>query len=131
MHSYEIALEDWWVPADEVVGGHPPVLERDLVRVHAAVADRVDRATLHLAESVAAFDRYGILGELEAVGVTARLGHDEQAQSAMALRPVGVGAGEEREGVGAGTERAPGLDTVDDVAVLAVGAGGRGGGHLE
>ena len=43
------ALAEPAVAADEVLGGHEPVVERDLVGVHAAVAERVDRAAFDLA----------------------------------------------------------------------------------
>src|SRR5439155_6871084 len=33
--------------ADEMLGGNAPVVERDLVRVHAAIAERVDRPAFH------------------------------------------------------------------------------------
>ena len=41
------------------------------------------------------------------------------------MRPVGIGAGEQHQHVGAGAERAPRLDAVDDVAGRPVGALGR------
>ena len=64
--------------ADEVLGGHEPVVERDLVRVHAAVADRVDRAAFHLAAAPVV--------ERERVTLGARLLDDEHRQAAVALR---------------------------------------------
>ena len=114
--------------ADEVLGRHPPVVERDLVAVHAAIADGVDRTPLHLPDAAVGDRR---LGELEAVTVAARLGDDEQAQPAVGLGAVRIGAGEQHQHVGAGAERAPRLDAVDDVAGRAVGAGGSGGGDLD
>ena len=47
------------------------------------------------------------------------------------LRAVGIGAGEQRERVGTGAERAPRLHAVDHPTRLAVGAGRGGGGHLD
>ena len=49
----------------------------------------------------------------------------------MRLRPIGIGAGEQHQHVGAGTERAPRLHAVDHVARLAVRPVGRCGGDLE
>ncbi len=46
-HLQVEALSQAALAADQVIGGHPPVLERELVGVHAAISDRVDRATLH------------------------------------------------------------------------------------
>src|SRR5690606_41216810 len=51
----------------------------DLVGVHAAVADRVDRAALHAAGAVRALG-----GELEALRRAPLLGHDEHRQAAVA-----------------------------------------------
>ena len=62
------------------------------------------------------------------MAVAARLGHDEQRQAAVDLGPIGVGAGEQREGVGAGAERAPGLHAIDHPAGLAAGSVRTGGG---
>ena len=103
--------------------GHEPVVEGDLVGVHAAVADGVDGPTLHLAAVV--------VGELEAVAVALRLGHDEHRQAPVAERPVGVGAGEQQQHVGAGPERAPRLDAVDAPALGAVVEGVAGGRGLD
>ena len=83
---------------------------------------RVDRAALHLPRPPG---RSVLLRELEAVAVRPRLGHDEEAQPAVGLGAVGVGAGEQHQDVGAGAERAPRLDAVDHVARPAVDALGR------
>ncbi len=99
--------------ADEVLRRHEPVLESDLIGVHAPVADRVDRSTLHLSAAVGV-----VLGLGEAVSVTAFLGDDEHRQTPVGLAAVGVGAGEQHEHVGAGSEGAPGLDAVDQPATL-------------
>ena len=61
------------------------------------------------------------LGELEAVAVAAGLGDDEQAEAAVRLGAVGIGSGQQHQHVGAGAERAPRLDAVDDIAGLVVG----------
>ena len=53
---------------------------------------------------------------------------DEHRQAAVTDRTVGVGTGEHHEDVGAGTERAPRLDAVDDIALDAV-LGRRSGRH--
>ena len=49
----------------------------------------------------------------------------------MGLRPIGVGAGEQHQHVGAAAERAPRLDAVDDVAGRPVRVLGGRGGDLE
>src|SRR5207244_209582 len=61
LHLEVEAAPEAGLAADEVVGRHPPVLERDLVGMHAAVADGVDGATLHPATAGL------VLGEREAV----------------------------------------------------------------
>ena len=58
--------------------------------------------------------------DLEAMAVAAEFGDDEHRQTAMADRPIGVGPRQQHEHVAAGTERAPGLHAVDDIAVDAV-----------
>ena len=113
--------------ADQVLRRHPPVLEGHLVAVHAAVADRVDRAPFHPADTVTD----GVLAELEAVPVGARLGDDEEAQPSVCFGAVGIGAGEQHQHVGPRGERAPGLHPVDDVARRAVDAIGWCRRHLE
>ena len=75
--------------ADEVVGRHEPVVEGDLVGVHAPVADGVDRPALHLPAAGPSCRP----GELEAVAVAPRLRHDEQRQA-----PVGLASGRGRCG---------------------------------
>ena len=96
--------------ADEVLGGHEPVVERDLVGVHAAVAERVDRAAFHLAVAPVV--------EREVVAGGRWLVDDEHREAAVAERAVGVGAGEHHERVGAAGERAPRLHAVDEVAAV-------------
>ena len=56
------------------------------------------------------------LHELEAVALASGLRHDEQRQAAVALRAVGIGAGQQHQDVGAGAERAPRLHAVDQPA---------------
>ena len=69
---------------DEVLGRHEPVVERDLVRVHAAVADRVDRSAFHLAAAV--------LGERERVARRRFLVDDEQREPAVTGVAIGIRA---------------------------------------
>ena len=113
------------VETDQVGGWHEPVLQRDLIGVHTAVADGVDRATLHLSGAGAL---HVVLVHHEAVTLAAQLGDDEHRQAAVADRTVGVGTGEHHQDISAGTERAPRLDAVDDVALDAV-LGRRSGRH--
>jgi hypothetical protein len=87
---------------DQVLARHVPVVERDLVAVHPAVTDGVDRASFHRAALG--------LSQLEAVALATILGHDEQRQPAVALRTIRVSAGEQHQHVGAGRERAPRLN---------------------
>ncbi len=106
LHREIEAATDAGFTADEAVVGHPPAVEGDLVRVHAAVPDGVDGAALHLPAGT-------VLRELEAVAFGSRLGHDEEREAAVLLGPIGVGAGEQHQHVGTGAEGAPRLDAVD------------------
>ena len=85
--------------------------------MHAAVADRVDRASGHRAAGRLAVD---ILRKIKAVSVASGLGDNEEGQALMGLGPVGIGAGKQCKYVGAGAECAPRLDAVDDPARFAV-----------
>src|SRR4029079_8517643 len=90
-----------------------------LVAVHAAVANGVDRATLHLSDGAVGGC---VLRELESVAVTARFRDDEQAQSAVHLGSFRIGTRKQHQHIAARSERAPGLHTVDDIAGSVVGA---------
>ena len=103
--------------ADEVVVGHEPVVEGQFVGVHAAIADRVDRATLEATLAVARTD-VRALDEDEAVALGPGLLDEEERQSAVRRAAVGVGAREQHQDVGARRERAPGLRAVDQPAAV-------------
>ena len=92
-------------PPTRFCRGHEPAVERDLVRVHAAVPDRVDGAALDRAAA----------GLLEAERVAGRrlLLHDEQRQAAVARGAVGIGAGQQHEHVRPTGERRPRLHAAD------------------
>ena len=114
---------------DQVLGCHPPVVERELVGVHAAVAERVDRSPFELALTEPgrpALDRI-VLGEQEAVRIGLRLRDDEEREAAMTPRPIRVGARKKHQNVGTGGERAPRLHPVHEVATTL----GRRGGHRQ
>src|SRR5262245_16811504 len=64
------------VAADQAGVGHEPVVERDLVGVHAAVADGVDRPALHAAAPGRPVGTR-VLRDLEAAAVASVLGDDE------------------------------------------------------
>ena len=91
--------------SDQVFGRNEPLIERQLVGMHAAVAKGVDRSPFHRAAAR--------LAEGEAVTVAALLGHDQDRQAAVAQAAVGVGADQQHEHVGTSGEGAPGLDPVD------------------
>ena len=55
-HLQVEAAADARLAADQRTGRHPPILERDLIGVHAAIADRVDRPTDVESEHMNAFD---------------------------------------------------------------------------
>ena len=101
--------------ADEVLRGDEPVFEGDLVAVHAAVAERVDRPPGHLAAA--------ILDMLEAMAIAPRLLDDEDRQ-ALVVGGARLGAGEYHQHVGPAGEGAPCLYAVDDPTAI-----GRGGAH--
>ena len=65
-----------------------------------------------------------VLGEEEALPVTAGLLHDEHGQTPVGERAVGIGPGQQHQDVGPGGEGAPRLDPVDHPSAL--GRGGRG-----
>ena len=110
MHLEVETLADALVAADEVLGGDEPLIERDLIGVHAAVADRVDGA---------AFDGpTAVLGEREAVAVAAGFGHDEQTQAAICLAAVRVCSRHQRQDVGSRRESAPGFHASDGIAAV-------------
>ena len=96
--------------ADEVLGGHEPVVEGNLVGMHAAVPERVDGSAFDLAPAR--------LLERERVPGGGLLLHHEQGEPTVAGRPVGVGAGEEHEDVGATGERRPRLHAADEIAAF-------------
>ena len=95
LHLVVEAAAEAGLAADEAVVRHEPSVERDLVGVHAAVADRVDGPALHLPAGL-------LLRELEAMALATRLRHDEEREAAVGLRAVGIGAGQEHQHVGAG-----------------------------
>ena len=70
------------------------------------------------------------LGELEPVAVAPLLGDDEHGQAPVPQAAVGVGAGQQHEHVGPGPEGAPGLDAVDQPAVVDGGGGDLHPGHV-
>ena len=78
--------------------------------MHAAVADRVDRAAFDLAAAPVV--------ERERVALGARLLDDEDRQAAVPGGAVGVGAREQHEHVGAPGERRPGLHAVHEPAAV-------------
>src|ERR1019366_2887016 len=103
------------VAADEAVVGAEPVLEAELIGVHAAIADRVDRPALEPAgpASGAAW-----LVEAEAVRVAHGLLDQEERQPTVPGRAILVGAREQHEHRRPGGERAPGLGAAYDPATL-------------
>ena len=101
--------------ADQVRGGHEPVVEGDLVGVHAAVADRVDRAALHRPAPTVV--------ERERVPLGSGLIDDEHRESAVRLGLVRVGPGEQHQHVGAAGEGGPRLHAAHQPAAV----GGRRG----
>ena len=86
--------------------------------------------TLHLPAAGGAAVGAGLLGEGEAVGLAAGLGHHEHRQALVGEGLVGVGAGQEHEHVGPGAEGAPGLHAVDEPAALGGGGGDLHAGHV-
>ena len=106
--------------ADQVGVGHEPVLEGQLVGVHAPVAQCVDGATLQPSgPGAGGRSRLVVLGEHEAVPVAAWLLDDEHRDAAVGQGAVRVGAGQQHQHVGPGGEGAPRLDAVDEPAPLA------------
>ena len=79
--------------------------------MHAAIARRAVRLAVHHAAAR--------LPHLELVAGEGILGDDEQRQTARTRLRVRIGAGQQRQHIGAPGERAPGLGAVDDVALLA------------
>src|SRR5690606_34028616 len=73
-HLQVEAPADALLAADQVLVGHEPRVEGDLVGVHAPVADRVDRPALHAAAAGRAAVGAGLLLEHEAVALAAGLG---------------------------------------------------------
>ena len=82
-HLVVETLADAVVAADLIGFGDEPVVEGDLVGVHAAVTDGVDRPTLHLSAAGCATVGARILHEREAVALTSGLGHDEHGEAAV------------------------------------------------
>ena len=109
---------------DEVGVGNEPVLEGDLVGVHAPVSDGVDGPTFHAAHGSDARVLVGVLGEHKAMAVASRLGHDEERQSLVAEAAIRIGPRQQHQDLGPGRERAPRLDAVHPPAAV-----GRGGGR--
>src|SRR6185369_2078243 len=97
--------------ADQVGRRDEPAVERERERVHTAVAGRAVGLAVERAAA-------GLL-RLELVPVERLLRHDEQRQPLRAELQIGVRPREEREHVGAASERAPRLRAGDEVARLA------------
>ena len=117
--------------ADEVFRWHPPVFESNLIRVHASVANGVDRSAFHLSDSGRSVDVDSILSEGKSMAVAARFRNNEQAEPLVGLAAVRVGSCEKCESVGTGAEGAPCLHAVDDVAVFTVRTGSGSCGDLD
>ena len=93
-HLVVEALAQAALEADQVGGRHEPVVEGDLVGVHAAVADGVDRAALHL-PAAGRRRRPASWVNSKPWPSPRGLGTMNMRQAAVALRPVGVGAGQQ------------------------------------
>ena len=98
--------------ANEIFCWYEPVVERNFIRVHTAIADGVDGAAFHLS----AF----ILREHETVRIAVRLWHDEQTESLVAKAAVGASACEQHEHVGAGAKGAPCFHAINAPALAAI-----------
>ena len=109
--------------ADEVFRWHPPVFESNLIRVHAPVANGVNRSAFHLSDSGRSVDFDSILSEGKAMTVATRFRNNEQAEPLVGLAAVRIGSSEKRKRVGTGAEGAPCLHAVDDVAVFTIRTG--------
>ena len=92
--------------------------------MHPPVPEGVDGPALHPPRGVAPAVAARFLSEGKAVAVAPGLLDDEERQTPMGLRPVGVGPGQQHDHVGPGGEGAPGLGPVDEPPT--VGRSGRG-----
>ena len=100
------------VPADQVFRGNKIVLELEAERVHPSVSGGGIRFARHFPAAR--------LDTLESVPGERVLGDDEEREPLGALAGIGVGAGEQRQDVGAPGKSAPRLGAVDDPARHAV-----------
>ena len=125
LHLEVEALAQPVAAPDQVGLGYEPILERELVGMHAPVTERVDGPALEPPRGeVGGPVGPPVLGEDEPLAVTAGLLHHEHGEAAVGQRAVRVGAGQQHEHVGPGGEGAPGLDPVDHPPSLD--RGGRG-----
>ncbi len=121
------SLADAAEAPEDVDVGDEVVLEPDVEAVHPAIADGVDWTAFHLAASVA--DR--ILLDHESVAIGALFGNDEQAEAAMSLGTIRIGASKQGEHISSGTHRAPGLDPIDHISGFPVWSISWSGGDLD
>ena len=109
-HLVVEAATESGIAADQVLGRYEPVVERDLVGVHPAVADRVDGAAFHLPAAPVV--------ERERMSLGAGFLDDHHREAAVRLRLVGIGARQQHQHVGATGERGPRLHAADEPAAV-------------
>ncbi|CAB4576423.1 unannotated protein [freshwater metagenome] len=73
-------LAEAFVATNLICLGHKPVIERDFVGVHAAVADGVDCSAFHLSATGCAAVDAGLLNKSETVAFATGLGHHKHRE---------------------------------------------------
>ena len=105
-HLHVEAFTQTILTANQILFRNEPITERYFETVHTPITQSGDSPALHSAAV--------ILGEFKTVTFRLGLGHNEQAETAMGLATVSIGASQQHQHVCSSGKRAPCLDPVDD-----------------